>query len=93
MLRYGQREVGNTSGIRLPTSRISAAERMRLTRQRRREGFRVIPFEVRDSEIDQLVRHGLLKSADRNNRESIARALGTLLDGIPVALWSAAIRR
>ena len=40
--------------------RSPAAERMRVSRLRRREGTRVIPFEMRDSEIDGLVTHGLL---------------------------------
>jgi hypothetical protein len=52
----------------------SAAMRMRLSRSRRGDGKRVIPLEVRNSEIDNLA-----------DCAAIARALGTLLlDRIPV---------
>ena len=61
---------------------------MRLSRLRRRGGTRVIPFEVRDSEIDGLVTHGLLKTADRNNCEAIARVLGKLMDRMPPERWT-----
>ena len=50
-----------------------AAERVRLTRQRRRDGMRVIPFEVRDEEIEALVARGLLEPVARNDRSAIAR--------------------
>lgn len=53
--------------------------------------MRVIPLEVRDTEIEALVQHGFLDRAHRNNRDEIARALGTLLDRIPVAWWQRAI--
>jgi hypothetical protein len=49
--------------------------------------MRVIPFEVRNSEIEALVQHGLLEQAERNNRQAIAMALGNLLDRIPVSWW------
>jgi hypothetical protein len=49
--------------------------------------MRVIRFEVRDSEIDGLVRHGLLKTADRDNGEAIARPLGNLMDRMPPERW------
>jgi hypothetical protein len=61
---------------------------MRLSRLRRRDGMRVIPFEVRDCEIDGLVMHGLLKTADRNDRGAIARALGNLIDRLPPERWA-----
>jgi hypothetical protein len=73
--------------------RSSAAARMRLSRLRRRDSMRCIPFEVRDAEIEALVNYGLLDRADRNNREAIARALGNLIDRIPVSWWSAVVRR
>ena len=60
---------------------------MRLSRLRRRDRMRVIRFEVRDSEIDGLVRHGLLKTADRDNGEAIARPLGNLMDRMPPERW------
>ena len=73
-----------------PDRQRSPAERIRLSRQRRREGMRIVPFEVRDTEIGGLVAHGLLDPAARTNRDAIATALGALLDRIPVASWAAA---
>jgi hypothetical protein len=69
----------------------SAATRMRLSRSRRRNGVRVVPFEVRDSEIDNMVAVKLLDPAQRDDRVAIARALGILLDRIPVCWWHQAI--
>jgi hypothetical protein len=60
--------------------RRAGAERMRATRERRRKGLRIVLFAVRDTEIEALVRHGLLAHADRNDRSAIAVALGRLLD-------------
>jgi hypothetical protein len=60
---------------------------MRLSRLRRREGLRVVPFEVRDAEIEGVVTHGLLDPAQRSDREAIARALGNLIDRIPLSWW------
>jgi hypothetical protein len=65
---------------------------MRLSRQRRRDGMRVVPFEVRDTEIENLIKLSLLNQEHRTDRAAIARALGTLLDKIPVAWWQQAIR-
>ena len=70
-----------------------AAERMRLSRQRRRDGMRVIPFEIRDDDIEGLVIHGLLDPADRKNPDAIATALGTLMNKIPLSWWAVALRR
>ena len=64
---------------------------MRLSRKRRRDGTRVIPFEVRDVEIENLIRLELLDAAAREDRTAIARALGNLLDRIPVAWWQKAV--
>jgi hypothetical protein len=71
--------------------RSSAAERMRLTRDRRRKGIRLIRFEVRDAEVENLIKLNVLDANARNDREAIAIALGILLDRIPVAWWHAAM--
>jgi hypothetical protein len=49
-----------TSPAATPT-RSSAAERMRRHRERRREGLRCLTVELREQEIDALVRNGFLK--------------------------------
>ena len=77
-----------------PARRLTpAAERMRLTRQRRRDGMRVIPFEVRDEEIEALVARGLLDPVARNDRSAIARAMGNLFDAVPPERWPVPARR
>ena len=54
--------------------------------------MRVIPFEVRDAEIQNLVRLGVLAESARNDRTAIARAMGTMLDLIPFTWWQEALR-
>jgi hypothetical protein len=61
-------------------SRSSAAERMRRHRQRRRDGLRCLTVELRESEIDELIRRGLLKSEMRNDTAEVIDALYTHLD-------------
>jgi hypothetical protein len=70
-----------------------AAERMRLARQRQRDGIRVIPFEVRDEEIEGLVARGLLDPVARHNRNAIANALGRLFDAVPPQRWPVSAAR
>jgi hypothetical protein len=56
-------------------TRSPAAERMRRHRERRREGLRCLIIELRDQEIDALIRNGLLKADTRNDPCSIEMAL------------------
>ena len=62
-----------------PTNRVSAqspaAERMRAHRQRRREGIRCLTVQLFDTEIDELVRRGLLKDVARHDPEAVRQAL------------------
>ena len=66
---------------------MTGATRIREHRQRRREGLRVVPLEVRDTEVAALVERGLLQPAETGNRVAIARALGVLLDELPPEIW------
>ena len=61
-------------------ARSSAAERMRLHRERRRNGMRSLWVELRVTEIDALVRIGLLKVETRNDPNAIREALYGYLD-------------
>ena len=61
-------------------ARSSAAERMRLHRERRRTGMRSLWVELRVTEIDALVRIGLLKVETRNDPNAIREALYGYLD-------------
>jgi hypothetical protein len=61
-------------------SSAAGAERMRAHRQRRRDGLRCFTIEIRDSEVEALVRKQLLKSEVRNDSSAIIDALYVFLD-------------
>jgi hypothetical protein len=63
-----------------PAFRSPAAQRMRLHRQRRREGLRCLTIELRETEIDVLVRKGMLEADARNDPDAIRDALYAHLD-------------
>ena len=63
-----------------PVVRSPAAERMRLHRERQRRGLRCFMIELRDSEIDALIRYGLLPGERRKDKGAIIRALYAYLD-------------
>jgi hypothetical protein len=58
----------------------AGAERVRAHRQRRREGLRCFTLEIRDSEVDALIRKQLLKPESRSDRNAIIDALYVFLD-------------
>jgi hypothetical protein len=53
----------------------SAAERMRRHRERRREGLRCLWIELHETELNALVRTGLLEPKSRHDENAIADAL------------------
>jgi hypothetical protein len=63
-----------------PASRSPAAERMRRHRQRRRDGFRCLIIELRETEVDVLIRKGLLPAENRQDYASVQSALYAFLD-------------
>jgi hypothetical protein len=63
-----------------PATRTAAAERMRRHRQRRRDGFRCLMIELRETEIDALISTGLLAAHNRQDYESVQSALYAFLD-------------
>jgi hypothetical protein len=74
----GFRTLGMTT-TSLPT--ISpAAERMRRHRERRRNQMRCFIVELRETEIDALVRRGLLNKETRNNAGAVINALYIFFD-------------
>jgi hypothetical protein len=56
-------------------SRSAAAQRMRAHRERRRAGLRCVVVQLRETEVDVLIRKGLLKADARNNVRAIRDAL------------------
>ena len=57
-----------------------AAERMRRHRQRRRNGLRCLNIELRETEIETLIRKGLLKTETRNDLRAVRKGLYVHLD-------------
>jgi SOS response regulatory protein OraA/RecX len=53
----------------------AAAMRMRRSRQRRRDGLRCIQVELRETEIDALIRKKLLTTDARNDDKAVRTAL------------------
>jgi hypothetical protein len=58
----------------------SPAERMRLYRERRRDGFRCLTIELHETEIEFLIQKGLLQSVARNDLDAVRQALYSYLD-------------
>ena len=58
----------------------AAAERMRRHRQRRRDGLRCLIVELRETEVDMLIRKGVLRADSRHDYGSVQSALYAFLD-------------
>jgi hypothetical protein len=61
-------------------SRSAASERMRAHRERRKAGLRCLTIELRETEVDVLIRRGLLEADARNDRLAVMHALYAHLD-------------
>jgi hypothetical protein len=57
-----------------------AAKRMRRHRERRQKGLRCLTIELRVTEIEALIRQGLLQMEMRNSPRHIRQALYAYLD-------------
>jgi hypothetical protein len=66
-----------------------AAERMRRSRQRRREGLRSLRVELRETEIDALIHKGLLKAESRDNAGAVLRRCRFLPRAAQSCVWQA----
>lgn len=64
----------------------TAAERMRLRRQRAREGKRVVPVEVDEDDVEQLEYARLLDRMAEHSSEDIRRAVQRLLKRLPLRI-------
>ena len=63
-----------------PPPRSSGAERMARHRRRRRNGMRCLFIELRETEIDQLIRRKLLSANSRNDLGALRKALYSFFD-------------
>jgi uncharacterized protein YqgQ len=59
-----------------------AAERMRRHRQRKHDGLRLLKIELRETEINALVRSGFLERGSCNDANAVLRALYRVFDRI-----------
>lgn len=72
---------------------MTAVERMQLSRQRRRDGLRMVSIEIRDTEVEALIRRGFLHPDDKQNSRAIGSSVQELLDEMPPAMWPSVRRR
>jgi hypothetical protein len=70
----------NSGSITPPIACSAAAERMRAHRKRRRAGLRCVVVQLRETEIDVLIRNGLLKADARNDLYAVRDALHAHFD-------------
>ena len=68
-------------------ARSASAERVRESRARRKRHERVVPVEVRDTEIVALIARGFLADDRKDDPRAIGHAVGKLLDRIPPKWW------
>jgi hypothetical protein len=77
MSQHAEMSSGPTSP---PIACSAAAQRMRAHRKRRRAGLRCVVVQLRETEIDVLIRKGLLKADARNNVRAIGDAIHAHFD-------------
>jgi hypothetical protein len=63
-----------------PAARSPGAERMQRHRQRRRKLLRCVTIELRETEIDVLIRRGRLAPDSRDDLPAVKKALYRFLD-------------
>jgi hypothetical protein len=61
-------------------ARSPAAERMRAHRDRKKSGMRCVLIELRETEIDALIRKGFLNADTRNDIDAIIDAIYAFFD-------------
>jgi hypothetical protein len=66
----------NSRGRREP---VTAAERMRLYRTRRRNGTRCVRIFLHETEIDVLIQKEFLKPERRHNHDAVEDAMGAFV--------------
>jgi|RhiMetdeSRZDD1v2_1073273.scaffolds.fasta_scaffold3631913_1 hypothetical protein len=62
------------------TSLSRGSERMRAHRQRRKAGLRCVTVELRETEVTELIKRGLLKADARHDLHAIRSAIHSHLD-------------
>jgi hypothetical protein len=67
----------STNSTKAPSP--TAAERMRLSRERRRNGLWCVPALLHETEIDSLIHKGFLKPERRHDRTALENAIGRFI--------------
>jgi hypothetical protein len=65
---------------RAPVPRSAAAQRMQRHRKRKRQGLRCVSVQLRETEIDVLIKMGLLTADARNDPLAVRKAVHTHFD-------------
>src|SRR5271166_4473961 len=68
------------AALSLKRTPLSPAERMRRTRERRKQGLFYVTLELRQSEVDAFVRCGRLKPEERGSPDAIRNAIYSVLE-------------
>jgi hypothetical protein len=71
---------------------ISSTERARKSRQRKREGLRVLRIDIRETEVDTLAKIGLLHEEDREDIGAVAEAIYRVFDVVFTKLESGKLK-
>lgn len=71
--------MGAVVAAQLPEPLSAAAIRMRRSRQRRRDGYRTIHFDISDPQLDALVQTGFVDAAKRSDASELASGLCCLI--------------
>jgi hypothetical protein len=71
-----EQNIDTITKTKTEASRAGSAQRMRRCRARRRAGFHCFTVELHRSEIDALVRRGLLSADEREDEGAVVDALG-----------------
>jgi hypothetical protein len=74
-----QPEISNAPAS-TPVACSAAAERMRAHRKRRRAGLRCVVVQLRETEVEVLIRKGLLSADARNDLYAVRDALHAHFD-------------
>jgi hypothetical protein len=67
----------STKSTKAPSPTV--AERMRLSRERRRNGLWCVPVLLHETEIDSLISKGFLKPERRHNHAAVENAVGAFI--------------
>ena len=68
-------DAGIVAGEPMTSRSLTPAERIRRHRERRRDGLRCFCIELRETEIEALIRKGMLKPETRNDRNAVLDAI------------------